>query len=292
MTKAAEVPVTPSSAGESSARAPKRMELIAIGGIPLVRPGDNVATLIKQAMSASAITLQHGDVFVIAQKIVSKAEGRYVALAGIEPSPRANELAALTAKDARLVEIILRESRGVVRWRKDVLIVEHRLGYVLANAGVDASNVGDEGRVLLLPEDPDASAAAIRAGLERAIDENSDENSDANSDVEGNVNVGARIGVVINDSWGRAWRLGTIGTALGVSGIPAVADLRGTPDLFGRKLQATEVAVADELAAAASLMMGQAAEGHPVVLARGFPYARTEGRGAHLVRPKSLDLFR
>jgi coenzyme F420-0:L-glutamate ligase/coenzyme F420-1:gamma-L-glutamate ligase len=137
---------------------------------------------------------------------------------------------------------------------------------------VDASNVGEDGRVLLLPEHPDASAEAIRAELQDAS--------------------GVELAVVINDSWGRAWRLGTVGAALGVSGIPAVADLRGTPDLFGRKLQSTEVAVADELAAAASLMMGQAGEGYPVVLARGFPYARREGRGADLVRPKALDLFR
>ncbi len=251
---------------------PRRLELVALEGVPLVQPGDDLVKLIVDALAVSRVMLAPGDVLVLAQKIVSKAEGRYVTLADVQPSARALELAAQTAKDARLVEVILRESRRVVRWRRDVLIVEHRLGYVLANAGVDASNVGDDGRVLLLPDDPDVSAAAIRTRLQRES--------------------GVRIGVVINDSWGRAWRLGTIGTALGVSGIPAIADLRGTPDLYGRKLQSTEVAVADELAAAASLGMGQAGEGHPVVLARGFPYATAEGRGAHLLRPKSIDLFR
>jgi coenzyme F420-0:L-glutamate ligase/coenzyme F420-1:gamma-L-glutamate ligase len=251
---------------------PSRLELVALEGLPLVRPGDDLARLILAALEASGLTLESGDVLVLAQKIVSKSENRLVDLAAIEPSPRAIELAEQTGKDARLVEVILRESRGVVRWRKDVLVVEHRLGYVLANAGVDASNVGQDGRVLLLPENPDASCDALRAALRAA--------------------TGCDAAVVINDSWGRAWRLGTLGTALGVSGIPALLDLRGVPDLFGRKLRSTEVALADELAAAASLMMGQAGEGHPAVLARGFPYAAGKGRGSDLLRPKALDLFR
>lgn len=249
-----------------------RLELAALAGMPLVRPGDDVARLVVEALAASGLALQSGDVLVVAQKIVSKSENRYVDLSAIEPTERARELAALTGKDARLVEVVLGESREVLRWRKDVLIVEHRLGYVLANAGVDASNVGENGRVLLLPENPDRSCQALRAALlER---------------------TGVDVGVVINDSWGRAWRLGTVGTALGVSGIASLLDLRGVPDLFGRKLQSTEVAVADELAAAASLLMGQAGEGHPVVLARGFPYARRDGRGSELLRPRPLDLFR
>ncbi len=249
-----------------------RLQLFALEGIPLVERGDDLARLILDALPRSHVELQSGDVLVLAQKIVSKSEGRSVELASIDPSPEAKDLAAKVNKDERLVEVILRESRRVVRWRKDVLVVEHRLGWVLANAGVDASNVGDEGRVLLLPENPDASCEALRASLERA--------------------TGIDIAVVINDSWGRAWRLGTIGTALGVAGIPALLDLRGEPDLFGRKLRSTDVAVADELASAASLLMGQAGEGHPVVLARGFPYGLGTGHGSDLVRPAQLDLFR
>jgi coenzyme F420-0:L-glutamate ligase/coenzyme F420-1:gamma-L-glutamate ligase len=172
--------------------------------------------------------------------------------------------------------VILRESNGVVRKRKDVLVVEHRRGWILANAGVDASNVGnansEDDRVLLLPEDPDASCDRLRNALRSA--------------------TGVDVAVVINDSWGRAWRMGTTGTAIGVSGIPAFLDLRGRTDLFGRTLKSSELGVADELAAAASLMMGQAGEGHPAVLVRGFPYARAEGRASDLVRPRHLDLFR
>ncbi len=249
-----------------------RLQLVALQGIPLVQRGDDLARLILDALPRSQMQLESGDVLVLAQKIVSKSEGRSIELSSVDPSPQAIDLAAKTNKDGRLVEVILRESRRVVRCRKDVLVVEPRVGWVLANAGVDASNVGDEGRVLLLPEDPDASCAALRESLHRA--------------------TGLDIAVVINDSWGRAWRLGTIGTALGVAGIPAVLDLRGEPDLFGRKLRSTDLAVADELASAASLLMGQAGEGHPVVLARGFPYGAGAGRGSDLVRPAGLDLFR
>ncbi len=260
----------------TATRRPPSLKLFALEGLPMVAPGDSLPAIIIAALKTSALELQPGDVLVLAQKIVSKSEGRYVDLSRIEPSARALELAELTHKDPRLVEVILRESTAVVRTRKDVLVVEHRLGYVLANAGVDASNVGGnenaDGRVLLLPENPDASCDALRDALRAA--------------------TGCELGVVINDSWGRAWRLGTVGTALGVSGIPALLDMRGAPDLFGRKLQSTEVGVADELAAAASLLMGQAGEGHPVILVRGFPYARSEGRGGDLLRPKQLDLFR
>ena len=248
------------------------MQLFALPGIPLVKPGDALAGLIVAALQTAGLSLQNRDVLVLAQKIVSKSEGRYLELAGVEPSARALQLARLCNKDPRLVEVILGESREVLRARRDVLVVEHRLGNVLANAGVDASNVGDEGKVLLLPVDPDASCQALRAALQAA--------------------TGADAGVLINDSWGRAWRMGTTGTALGVAGVPAVEDLRGRPDLFGRKLRSTEVAVADELAAAASLVMGQAGEGHPVVLARGFPYPLRESSAAELLRPRSLDLFR
>jgi coenzyme F420-0:L-glutamate ligase / coenzyme F420-1:gamma-L-glutamate ligase len=249
-----------------------KLELTALEGIPLIQPGDDLARLIDEALRAAQVRLADGDILVLAQKIVSKAEGRYVELGQIEPSDRAKQLAQVTHKDARLVEVILRESRGVVRARQDVLIVEHRLGYILANAGVDASNVGDEGRVLLLPEDPEASCVRLREYFKRsqAVD----------------------VGVLVNDSWGRAWRMGTVGSALGVAGVPAVEDLRGRSDLFGRKLRSTEVAVADELAAAASLIMGQAGEGHPVVHARGLPYPLRVSSARELLRPESMDLFR
>jgi coenzyme F420-0:L-glutamate ligase/coenzyme F420-1:gamma-L-glutamate ligase len=248
------------------------MQLFALAGIPLVKPGDNLAVMILAALKVGGLDVQNGDVLVLAQKIVSKAEDRYVTLADVEPSNRALQLARLCNKDARLVEIILGESRGVVRARLDVLIVEHRLGFVLANAGVDASNVGDEGRVLLLPLAPDQSAATLRDAMKAF--------------------TGKDVGVVINDSWGRAWRMGTIGTAIGLASVPGVEDLRGKSDLFGRKLRSSELAVADELASAASLMMGQAGEGHPVVLVRGFPYALRESSAAEMIRPRSLDLFR
>jgi coenzyme F420-0:L-glutamate ligase/coenzyme F420-1:gamma-L-glutamate ligase len=191
-----------------------KLELTALDGVPMVQPGDDLSKVVFDALNASKLTFQAGDVLVLAQKIVSKSENRYVDLASVTPSPRAAKLGEETNKDARLVEVILRESSDVVRIRKDVLVVEHRLGWVLANAGVDASNVGDDNRVLLLPENPDASCDRLRAALKKA--------------------AGVDVGVVINDSWGRAWRLGTTGTALGVSGIPAFLDLRGRTDLFGR----------------------------------------------------------
>ena len=254
---------------------PATLQLFALEGVPLVQPGDDLSSVILRALNKSELSLEVGDVLVLAQKIVSKSENRYVDLASVTPSPRAVALASEVNKDARLVEVILRESRDVVRTRKDVLVVEHRLGWILANAGVDASNVdGNDGdaRVLLLPEDPDASCDRLRTALKKG--------------------TGMDIAVVMNDSWGRAWRMGTTGTAIGVSGIPAFLDLRGRKDLFGRTLRSSELGVADELAAAASLVMGQAGEGRPVVLVRGFPYARAEGRAAHLVRPQKMDLFR
>lgn len=252
-----------------------RMSLVALPGIPEVLPGDDLPALILAAAERAGERLQDGDIVVLAQKIVSKAEGRYVRLADVTPSARAKALAASVTKDPGVIELVLQESGEVVRTRKDVIVVAHRLGIVLANAGIDASNIGrgEEGEyVLLLPRDPDASAAAIRARLEEA--------------------TGTRIGVVINDSLGRAWRNGTVGTALGASGLSALADLRGRPDRRGRKLQSTEVGVADEVAAAASLLMGQADEGLPAVLLRGSPYVPGEGRAADLIRPRAMDLFR
>lgn len=209
---------------------------------------------------------------MLAQKIVSKAEGREVALASVVSSAAAEELAALTLKDPRLVELVLQESVEVVRAVPHILIVRHRLGFVMAQAGIDASNVDGSGTVLLLPADPDASAERLCQALK--------------------ARTGADVGVVINDSWGRAWRIGTVGTAIGVAGLPAVLDLRGKPDLNGRILRVTEVGHADEIAAAASLLMGQADEGRPVVILRGLGRAAPAGRARDLVRPVKQDLFR
>jgi len=248
-----------------------------LGHIPLVNPGDDLSAIILSSLDKDQLSLQDGDILVIAQKIVSKAENRLVNLTTVETSQRAQYFANLTGKDPRLLELILSESREVLRTRQNLIIVEHRLGFISANAGIDHSNVngpwGDpEEWALLLPENPDASADAIRQALESSC--------------------GCRIGVLIIDSHGRAWRLGTVGVAIGISGMPALVDLRGTPDLFDYQLRVTQVAAADELAAAASLMMGQAREGTPVVLARGFPYALREGNLGELIRPKETDLFR
>lgn len=248
-----------------------------VPGIPLIHSGDDLSHIIFEAVISAGIYLQNGDIFVLAQKIVSKAEGRMVNLAAVHPTPKANELAAQTGKDPRLIELILSESNEVLRTRPGSIIVEHRLGFVCANAGIDHSNVagsGDETEeyVLLLPQNPDASAEAIRKSLESLS--------------------GVSLGVMIIDSHGRAWRLGTVGVAIGISGIPGLVDLRGAPDLFGYRLRITQVGAADELAAAASLMMGQAAEGTPVIHVRGFPYALRHGSLAELIRPKDQDMFR
>jgi coenzyme F420-0:L-glutamate ligase/coenzyme F420-1:gamma-L-glutamate ligase len=241
-------------------------------GVPRVVAGDDPATIALAALEGTNEGLRDGDVLVFAQKIISKAEGRSVDLADISPSANALSLAGETGKDSRLVELILRESSEVVRYRPGLLIVVHRLGFVLANAGIDHSNVDVDGQVLLLPLDPDASAARIRSKVR--------------------TRAGVDIGVLIIDSLGRAWRMGTIGTAIGISGLPGLIDMRGRPDLYGRPLESTEIGFADELAAAASLMMGQADEGTPIVLARGVPYGRRDGTTRELLRPKERDLFR
>jgi coenzyme F420-0:L-glutamate ligase / coenzyme F420-1:gamma-L-glutamate ligase len=262
-----------SSAEKLDARPAAELSVAALAGIPLVRPGDNVADLIVGGLAASGLSLQRGDVVVIAQKIVSKAEGRVVDLRTVTPSERAEALAAEVDKDARLVELILRESTEVVRHRKGVLVVAHRCGTVLANAGIDASNVaGDEQHVLLLPEDCNRSCRDIRARLA--------------------ARTGVQAGVIIIDSLGRAWRNGTVGMALGAAGLPTLLDLRGRPDLFGRALKSTQVGIADEIAAAASLLMGQADEGTPVVLVRGLDLPAADGSATDLIRDRALDLFR
>ncbi len=253
----------------------REARLLALAGVPLIQPGDDICDIVLRAVEQSEESLQAGDILVIAQKIVSKAQDRYVDLARVTPSPRAVDLAQTVDKDPRVIELILRESQEVLRVRNDVMIVVHRSGFVMANAGIDFSNVESEGadeRVLLLPLDPDGTCASIRKTLhERA---------------------GVRAGVIINDSHGRAWRNGTVGVAIGASGVPTVLDLRGQPDLFARRLRITQVGFADELAAAASLLMGQAGEGTPIVLIRGVQYDESAGCAADLMRPKELDLFR
>ena len=245
--------------------------------IPLIRRDDNLADIFVSSLLDSDVLIQDNDILVIAQKIVSKAEGRAVNLNTITPSQRAFELSKETEKDARIVELILQESNEVLRTRIGVIIVEHRLGFVCANAGIDQSNVSphlpqEEELVLLLPENPDQSAENIRQQVQGI--------------------TGRKISVLIIDSHGRAWRNGTVGIAIGIAGLPGVEDLRGKPDLFGYRLQATQVGVADELAAAASLVMGQADEGTPVVHVRGFPYPLRDGALEELIRPREQDLFR
>ena len=240
--------------------------------IPLIRQGDDLADILAKALQSTAIQLTDGDSLVLAQKIVSKAEGRMVNLATVTPSEKALGLAKLTEKDPRVVELILGESNEILRSRPGAIIVQHKLGFVCANAGIDQSNVDGEDWVLLLPENPDHSAEKLRQKIESA--------------------TGINIGVLIIDSHGRAWREGTVGTTIGISGLPGLVDLRGQPDLFGFNLQITQVGAADELAAAASLMMGQAAEGTPAVHVRGFPYPMREGKLDELLRPKEQDLFR
>ncbi len=262
-----------SPAEKISPRPAAEISIAALSGIPHVRPGDDIADIVLQGLAHSGLSLRPGDIVAIAQKIVSKAEGRIVDLREVTPSPRALELAAEVDKDPRLVELILRESTEVVRHRKGVLVVAHRSGTVLANAGIDASNVaGNDHHVLLLPEDCDRSCRDIRSRLA--------------------AQTGIQPGVIVIDSLGRAWRNGTVGVALGTAGLPPLLDLRGTPDLFGRELRTTQVGIADEIAAAASMLMGQADEGTPVVLLRGLQLPGGDGPASDLHRARELDLFR
>ncbi len=252
---------------------PRELRLIALPGMPEVGAGAPLGELLLAALSRTGAALERTDILVLAQKIVSKAEGRMVQLASVTPSHRAQEIAGVANKDPRVVELILRESRNVLRVKPGIIIVEHTLGFIMANAGIDQSNVpGAEDAVLLLPEDPDASARKLRDQIFES--------------------AGINVGVLIIDSFGRAWRHGVTGTAIGVAGMPALIDQRGNMDREGRVLKVTQVAAADELAAAASLMMGQADEGTPAVLVRGFPYALREGAIKELLRDEAEDLFR
>jgi coenzyme F420-0:L-glutamate ligase/coenzyme F420-1:gamma-L-glutamate ligase len=249
----------------------------ALPGLPLIQTGDNLPRLILGGMQSAGLQVEDGDVFVLAQKVVSKAEGRLTYLPDVEPSGEAVRLAETTGKDPRLIEVILNESQSILRQREGLIIVEHRLGFVCANAGVDRSNVRgeygeDDDWVLLLPEDPDRSAVKIRDELAAVS--------------------GKQLAVLIIDSHGRAWRMGTAGVCIGAAGFPALLDLRGEPDLFDVTLKSTEVGLADEIASGASALMGQANEGRPVIHMRGLPYPLREGSCQELIRPREQDLFR
>ena len=251
------------------------LTLTALRGVPEVAPGSDLAALLAGAFGVSGIALRAADVLVVAQKIVSKAEGRYVALGSVTPQARALELASITGKDARLIELILAQSSEVLRAKRDVLIVRHRLGFVMANAGIDRSNLaaadGVE-RVLLLPEDPERSATQLRTALA--------------------ARCGVTPGIIISDSFGRAWRRGVVNVAIGAAGVASLINRRGERDRSGRPLEVTEVAHADAIAAAAGLLMGEAAEGTPVVLVRGLAPRDAGTPAAALIRPLAEDLFR
>lgn len=244
--------------------------------LPMIGPGADLAGEIIEAAARANVTFKTGDIVVVAQKVVSKVEGRLVRLEGIEPSDRACALAGKTSKDPRLIEVVLSESVEVLRARLNVLVVEHRLGHVMANAGIDRSNLDaapdDQDIVLLLPKDPDRSAADLRRRLEAA--------------------TGKRIGVIISDSFGRAWRVGTVGVAIGVAGPPALLDRRGNPDLYGRPLQSTEVGFADAVASAAVLAMGEGDEARPVVVVRGLEWSDSGQTARDVLRPREEDMFR
>jgi coenzyme F420-0:L-glutamate ligase/coenzyme F420-1:gamma-L-glutamate ligase len=249
------------------------LTIVALPGIPLIQQGDDLATVIQEALIRCNLRLEHHDVLVIASKIVSKSEGRMIDLRTITPSAEAEHYALQTGKDPRIVEMVLRESLSVSRSAPGVIVTQHRLGFISANSGIDQSNVAPGGEhILLLPEDPDHSAEHLRAALHHAY--------------------GVELGIVISDTHGRPFRLGNVGVAIGVAGVPALLDMRGQPDLFGRILRATVQGYADLIASAAHLVCGEGAEGLPVVLVRGLDYHDTTGRAADLYRPSHQDLYR
>lgn len=252
---------------------PNGLTLWPLPGLPLIQTGDNLAGLIHQVLMTCGVQLQDGDALVVSSKIVSKSEGRLVELSTVTPSALALDYAQQTGKDPRIVQLVLDESRSVSRLSKGVLVTTHRLGFTSANAGIDQSNVeGGDNVVLLLPRDPDASADALSAALAEL--------------------TGARVGIVISDTHGRPFRLGNVGVAIGVSGLPALLDLRGQPDLYGRVLKITQTGYADLIASAAHLVCGEGAEGLPVVLVRGLLYHEGQGRAHDLVRSPDHDLYR
>lgn len=249
------------------------VSIIPLQDIPLVQPGDDIAQLVWSAAMKANVAITDGDILVLAQKIISKSENAYVNLASVVPSTKARELAVLCGKDERLMQVILDEAADIIRVSSGVVIAEHRSGFLMANAGIDASNVenGDD-RVLKLPQDADESAKRVSNGLSSL--------------------VGTRIPVLINDSWGRPWRQGSVGHCVGLYGFPAVWDRRGEEDLFGRPLKATQIGLGDEIAAAASLVMGAAGEGIPAIILRGFTVPTGVGKAADLIRPHNENLFR
>ena len=245
----------------------------ALPGIPLVEPGDDLGELTLVGLAKAGIALQDGDVLVYASKVFSKAEGRFYNLSDIKPSPAAREIALACDKNPRLVELILAESKQVIRIRPGLIVVEHRLGFISANAGIDHSNTSDDDdTVLLLPTDPDASARRLREALADA--------------------TGADVAIIINDSHGRAWRQGTVGITIGVAGMSPLTDRRGAPDLFGRTLHATLLGTADEIAAAASILQGGADERSPIIHLRGAIHQSGSGQMSDLLRPLESDMFR
>ena len=254
---------------------PRTIKIHSLPGIPLIKKGDDLCQLILDAIAAKKLMLTDGSILVIAQKVVSKAEDRLVNLKAIKPTALAIEYSVKTDKDPRLVELILQESKSVIRHRKGVIVVENHQGLIMANAGIDHSNVEQDSEndwVLMLPKNPDKSAASLHNEFLRK--------------------TGCKIGVIINDSIGRAWRNGTIGTAIGVAGLSSIVDLRGRTDLFGNQLRVSEEATADELASAASLIQGQADEGLPVVLIEGYPTSTQHIPASELIRSEEQDLFR
>ncbi|TVR23307.1 MAG: coenzyme F420-0:L-glutamate ligase [Anaerolineaceae bacterium] len=250
------------------------LSIKALSGVPIIKAGDNLNQIIDDALQQNAVALQTGDVLVISSKIVSKAEGRFVDLNTVQPDERAREVAESTGKDPRIVALVLAESTGISRQARGVLVTQHRLGFISANAGIDQSNVKDAPDwVLLLPEDPDASASAIRDHIRRAL--------------------GVQVGVVISDSHGRPFRMGNIGVAIGTAGLPSLVDLRGQKDLFGRELAISLQGYGDLIASAAHLVCGEGDEGLPLVLVRGLSYPPTEHSTARdLNRPPEKDLYR
>lgn len=250
---------------------PRRLEMFAPVGFPMVQPGEALLPLILKNLQDNDLPLRDKDILVVTQKILSKSENRYVSFDSVEVTERARAIAAECNKDERMVEMVLRESERIVRCARDVLIVRHRLGCISANAGIDRSNIDEgESQMLLLPEDPDRSAAELREGIRAAC--------------------GVDVGVLIIDSFGRPWRLGTCGVCIGSAGIVALNDYRGQLDLAGRKLEITEVAQADEIAAGASILMGPSDQSLPIVVVRGVDFSG-DGRAADLIRPPEQDRF-
>jgi coenzyme F420-0:L-glutamate ligase/coenzyme F420-1:gamma-L-glutamate ligase len=253
---------------------PKPLTITPLTGFPLVKPGNDIAVLIWQTLQANHITLENNDILVVTQKVISKAENQIVPLGLISPSEEAQWLSEETGKTPALCQVVIDQSNEILRKRPGLIISEHRIGFVCANAGVDHSNLDQTGgeRVLCLPEDPDRSAESIRLFLERKS--------------------GKNIGVLIIDSHGRAWRLGTVGISIGTSMVPELVNKIGDQDLFGRELRVTIIGAADQLAAAAALVMGEADEGIPLVHVRGFPYQLQQSSINEVIRSKEKDLFR